>query len=386
MADRSPETSAGLGHRGGGEESAFRIVLDAVRDAPTKARRVLVLNVVAGVFAIAIAAIDNLGDGTGPVLRLAGLTIGFVGIFLITLAYILHHVSQDMSAACSRISFYRLEYRELHGIFRGLPVVAVVAAACLAAATAVYGVYAIEEPVLLIVVLLFAANLALAVRSVGQTSRFLYAHAREQAEAAERARAQAVEAQLAALQAQLNPHFLFNALNTVASLVRTDAPAAEAAVENLAEVLRRTLARTRRQWTTLREELDYLKAYVAIEQERWGQRLRVDWRVEPEALELPLPPMTLQPLVENALRHGIGNRIEGGRIEVSAERRNGRLTLAVRDNGVGFPARHREGTGLGNLRQRIRTLYGEDSQLTIESADAGTCVTVTLPIGDGGTG
>ncbi|HYR08835.1 MAG TPA: histidine kinase, partial [Longimicrobium sp.] len=138
------------------------------------------------------------------------------------------------------------------------------------------------------------------------STRFLYAHAREQAAAAERAQAEAADARLAALQAQMNPHFLFNALNTIASLVRTDARAAEATTENLAAILRRTLDRSRSTISTVEDEADYLRAYLAIEQERFGDRLSVEWQIDPAALPARIPPMTLQPLAENALKHGIG--------------------------------------------------------------------------------
>src|SRR5690606_10777589 len=143
--------------------------------------------------------------------------------------------------------------------------------------------------------------------------------------AAARAREAAAAAQLAALQAQLHPHFLFNALNTIASLVRTDARRAEATTENLARALRRTLVRSGRTHTTVAEERDFVCAYLAVEQERFGDRLDVAWAIEPATLPLRIPPMTLQPLVENALKHGIGERIEGGRVEIGARAAGGML-------------------------------------------------------------
>lgn len=245
--------------------SLTRLVVDMVRDAPTKVKMTLVLNALSS-----LAALVVIFWNTGGALNLAGwldrvaLLLGLLGIFLLTLAQVLHHVSQGNAAACGRWSFFRPRYEQLHRVFLALPVLAVLAALTLALAVGLYTPRAVERPILLVVVALFAAYLVWAVRSVALTSRFLYRHAREQAEAAARARAEAVEAQLAALQARLNPHFLFNALNTVASLVRTDGRAAEAAVENLAEVLRRTLDRSGRTWTTLRDELDYLQAYLAL--------------------------------------------------------------------------------------------------------------------------
>ncbi len=110
----------------------------------------------------------------------------------------------------------------------------------------------------------------------------------------------------------MNPHFLFNALNTVASLVRSNPRAAEHVVENLSDVLRMTLARSAERMGTVDDELRYVQAYLALEQERWGDRLRVEGDVGEDARRWPLPPLTLQPVVENALRHGIGSRLVGG--------------------------------------------------------------------------
>ena len=211
------------------------------------------------------------------------------------------------------------------------------------------------------------------------STRFLYLHAREQAAAAEHAQAEAAEARLAALQAQMNPHFLFNALNTIASLVRTDARAAEATTENLAAILRRTLDRSRSTLSTVEDEADYLRPYLAIEQARFGDRLSVEWQIDPAALAVRIPPMTLQPLAENALRHGIGGRLEGGRVRIAARRTDGVLRLEVEDDGAGFVRGAREGTGLGNLRARLATLYGDRASLDIEPLPRGTLATVQLP-------
>jgi signal transduction histidine kinase len=211
------------------------------------------------------------------------------------------------------------------------------------------------------------------------STRFLYTHAREQAAAAERAQAEAADARLHALQAQMNPHFLFNALNTIASLVRTDARAAEATTENLAAILRRTLDRSRSTVSTVEDEADYLRAYLGIEQERFGDRLRVEWEIDPASLPLRIPPMTLQPLAENALKHGIGGRLEGGRMRIAARRTDDRLQLEVEDDGAGFAVDARDGTGLGNLRARLATLYGDRAALTIHRLPRGARVTLDLP-------
>ena len=226
----------------------------------------------------------------------------------------------------------------------------------------------------MVLVLVFAARVTV------DSTRFLYLHAREQAAAAQRAQADAADARLHALQAQMNPHFLFNALNTIASLVRTDARAAEATTENLAAILRRTLDRSRSTLATVEDEADYLRAYLAIEQERFGDRVAVEWEMDPAALPLRIPPMSLQPLVENALKHGLGGRLEGGRIRIAARRTEGALRLEVQDDGAGLAGDAREGTGLGNLRARLATLYGDRASLVIQPLPRGTRVTVEIPV------
>ncbi len=231
---------------------------------------------------------------------------------------------------------------------------------------------AIATPVLLVLA-------ALAARDMIGATRALYAQAIDRDRAAERAEAAATAARLAALQAQTNPHFLFNALNTVASLVRTDTRRAEAAVENLADVLRRTLDRSRRPLSSVRDEVEYVRAYLAIEEERWGDALRVTWEVDPGALDLAMPTMGLQPLVENALKHGVGGRLDGGRIGIAITRDGPVLTVGVIDDGPGFPTVAARGNGLTNLERRLEALYGEDAELRVESSDGDTTVCIRLP-------
>jgi two-component system LytT family sensor kinase len=128
------------------------------------------------------------------------------------------------------------------------------------------------------------------------------------------------------------------------------------------------------------EEIDYLKAYLAVEQQRFGDRLSVEWSITPDTLRCSLPPLMLQPLVENALRHGLGARLEGGRLSIGVIRNNGHLELTVTDDGAGMPPRVTEGTGLGNLRRRLTTLYGDQARLTLETARPGTIVRLELPM------
>jgi signal transduction histidine kinase len=231
----------------------------------------------------------------------------------------------------------------------------------------------------IIVIVLVGVFAWYALQLVASTTRGLYEVARLKAERAARAETEASEARLAALQAQMNPHFLFNALNTVASLVRTDAVRAERAVENLAGVLRQTLRRSAHTMTTVDDEAGYVRAYLEVERERLGPRLQVTMAIEDATRACRIPTMSLQPLVENALTHAVGTRLEGGSIRVSARAAGARLVLTVDDTGGGFPAGYAPGTGLSNLRQRLQTIYGDAAQLVIASSDAGARVTIDLP-------
>jgi len=199
----------------------------------------------------------------------------------------------------------------------------------------------------------------LSIYMVFTSSRFLFSYAKQQASRVEKAQAEVAEARLAALQAQMNPHFLFNTLNTVAALVRTDAVRAEATVENLASVLRRTLDRSRHPLTTVGEEVDYVRDYLEIERERFGERLRVEWSIPDDLRSGEIPTMTLQPLVENSVKYGVGARIDGGRVDVRVRQDGEDLIIEVLDDGPGFRRGYSDGTGLGNLRRRLEVLFGE---------------------------
>ena len=216
-----------------------------------------------------------------------------------------------------------------------------------------------------------------------RASGYLMALSRRQAEATLSARAEAGEARLAALQAQMNPHFLFNALNTIAGQLARDPNEAEHTLESLAEVLRHTLYHNREVLTPLRRELDHVRAYLGVERARLKERLRVEWLLDEDLAERVLvPTMSLQPLVENAIKHGIGSRLEGGTIWIEVRRAPGVLTMAVADDGFGFVPNHQEGVGLTNLRQRLRVLHGEEAGLTIEDRDPGARVVISLPRGE----
>lgn len=191
-------------------------------------------------------------------------------------------------------------------------------------------------------------------------------------------------AQLQMLKMQLHPHFLFNTLHAVSTLVHSDPDAAERMIASLSELLRTTLAREQAQEVTLREELEFLAPYLEIEQTRLGDRLAVRTEVGPDTADALIPHLILQPLVENAVRHGIAPRREGGEIEISAARSDGSLRLVVRDNGRGMRSpgqmERPEGIGLANTRARLEQLYGAGQRFEVESApDRGTRIEITIP-------
>jgi len=198
--------------------------------------------------------------------------------------------------------------------------------------------------------------------------------------------AQLAEAQLEALQRQLHPHFLFNTLNTISALMHRDVHAADEMLVQLSDLLRLTLDRVGTQQVPLTDEVDFLRKYLEIEQTRFGDRLQVNIDVEPEVLDAPVPNLILQPLVENALRHGIGPRIGVGRVDVTASQSDGLLTMTVRDNGVGLSqdklnAFH-SGVGLSNTRSRLENLYGSRHRFEFQTPPGGgLLVTIVIPMG-----
>ncbi len=193
----------------------------------------------------------------------------------------------------------------------------------------------------------------------------------------------AAEARLAALRRQLNPHFLFNALHSLAVLVRNDPAAAQVAIEQLGELLRYTLAETDADEVPLSEEWRFTKTYLDLEQIRFGARLSVTDEVAPETLSHLVPTFTLQILAENAVRHGIGPIAAGGIVGIRSSVQNGTLTLQVSDTGGGVrtdSAGDRRGRGLRLLQERLMVLYGDRAGLVTRTVpDQGFTATVTLP-------
>ena len=191
-----------------------------------------------------------------------------------------------------------------------------------------------------------------------------------------------MSAKLQALQMQLNPHFLFNSLNAIAELIHSKPDDAERMVTRLSQLLRAALDTSDTQQVPLERELDFVRQYLEVEQVRFGPRLNVTLSIPPETLAAPVPSLILQPLVENAIRHGIEAQSRPGRIRVEASRDGEDLILIVSDNGIGLPAGglSREGIGLSNTRARLRELYREGGLMDLSSNPEGGCqVRIRLP-------
>jgi signal transduction histidine kinase len=193
---------------------------------------------------------------------------------------------------------------------------------------------------------------------------------------------QLTSAQLQVLKMQLQPHFLFNTLNAISELVHEDAEAADRMITRLGDLLRLSLDMSGEQEVPLRQELDFLTAYLEIEQTRFRDRLSIEMDIAPETLDACVPNLLLQPLVENAIKHGTGARAAAGHIAIATHQRNGSLRIEIRDNGRGLPhpAVLREGVGLRNTRARLVQLYGDSHDFTLRNAtDGGTVVSIEIP-------
>jgi sensor histidine kinase YesM len=223
-------------------------------------------------------------------------------------------------------------------------------------------------------------------------SIFLARERQARAEAAfqrERARVEATEhqfhlAQLKMLEAQIEPHFLYNTLANVISLVDADPAAAKRMVARLIDYLRHAAQAGGTGETTVGRQIELLQAYLDLMALRTNARLSYRVEMAPDVAALPLPPMLLQPLVENAIKHGLEPKVAGGQVCVGARREDSLLVLTVADNGLGFRTTRLDGTGglgLANLRARLESLYGARARMTIEDTQPGTMVTLALPIG-----
>ena len=197
-------------------------------------------------------------------------------------------------------------------------------------------------------------------------------------------RTELVQSQLEALKMQLHPHFLFNTLHSISALLTKDVDAARSMITRLGDFLRLTLENAGTQEVTLQQEMEFLNGYLEIERVRFQDRLTTLVNVDPLMLDVPVPNLILQPIVENAMRHAIATHADCGRIEITAMPRNGALHIEVRDNGPGLPVDHdtihlRKGVGLANTRARLERLYGADHLFELTNDPAGGLV-VTLEI------
>lgn len=200
---------------------------------------------------------------------------------------------------------------------------------------------------------------------------------------------QLARAELQNLKMQLHPHFLFNTLNTISVLMSRDTRAANGVLVRLSDLLRMTLDQSGTEEVSLKQELEFLQKYLEIEQTRFQDRLTVEMKVEPALLDARVPNLILQPLVENAIHHGVAPLLSAGRVEIEARREDGMIELRVRDNGPGLSltesAALKERVGLSNTRARLEQLYGPRHRFQMHNrAEGGVEVTVAFPFREGG--
>jgi two-component system, LytTR family, sensor kinase len=211
-----------------------------------------------------------------------------------------------------------------------------------------------------------------------------YREYRQRDLSASKLQAQLAEAQLRILRMQLHPHFLFNTLNTVSALIHRDVKAADRMLALLGDLLRDSFEKIGAQEVALKQEMGFLERYIEIEKTRFQDRLVVETRIASETLDALIPNLILQPLVENAIRHGIARRSGPGRIEVASWRENGMLAVRIRDDGPGLPegteAPPRHGVGLANSQARLEQLYGSHHRFELENREGGGLdVTLAVP-------
>jgi sensor histidine kinase YesM len=237
-------------------------------------------------------------------------------------------------------------------------------------------------------------------RSLGSVFSYMLENVRlqrkrqEQDQLAQELRLQSSRSELKALRAQINPHFLFNALNAIASLIHTDPARADAAVEQLAEVFRYTLRRSEHEWAPLDQELAFARAYLDVEQARFGKRLTYEIHADDTVARAHVPSMLLQTLVENAVKHGISRLRTPGRIDIHAVRSDGRISLEVRDTGPGLnadqlssgatasAAKGGESFGLRSVRERLHGHFGDKASLELRRENETTIARIDLPLVD----
>jgi sensor histidine kinase YesM len=219
----------------------------------------------------------------------------------------------------------------------------------------------------------------------GHLSRVRYA---EEEKTTAQLRSELVQARLQALKMQIQPHFLFNTLNSISSLVLTNPPQAHLMIAQLGDFLRLTLDYTEDQMVPLSEELRFLRSYLEIEQIRFSDRLTVSFDVEPEVLSIMVPHLVLQPIVENSIKHAVSRRRSGGLIEVRADKLANKLQIQIKDNGpddepkmINFKNDESLRTGLTNVQSRLKHFYGNDAGFEMSNSEkGGTTVTLVVPL------
>ncbi|HEX8250231.1 MAG TPA: histidine kinase [Pyrinomonadaceae bacterium] len=238
--------------------------------------------------------------------------------------------------------------------------------------------------VFVLVNLHFSVSIYWGVLGIYQAIRY-YRKYRERELQTSQLEARLAMSRLQVLKMQLHPHFLFNTLNAISELIYKDPESAERMIGDLSDLLRMSFQNLEVQEITLKQELEFLRKYLEIEQMRFHDRLKVEMKIAPETLDAQVPNMILQPLVENAIKHGLAPRSEGGKIEIGASRSNGHLQITVSDDGIGVPFNDvenlPEGVGLSNTRKRLRHLYGERHTFDLATAaeKSGLKVNLTIP-------
>jgi two-component system LytT family sensor kinase len=196
--------------------------------------------------------------------------------------------------------------------------------------------------------------------------------------------ARLTEARLAALTNQINPHFLFNTLNSIATLIRIDPESARGMIYRLSKILRRLLRKTEN-FSPLREEISFMDDYLAIEMVRFGEKLRFEKEIDPQTLDLPIPSMILQPIIENSIKHGLASKVDGGTVRVRAWLDGAKLNISIEDDGVGIEESKlgtlfESGIGVSNVNERLRVLFGPRYRMIVESKPGqGTQTLMEIP-------
>ena len=333
---------------------------------------------------------------------LAGFAIGLgVSVFqgegverpILVISVLFANVVGLTAMVCSVWLFPRLRGRS--GLLRfPLLVLALLSGAVLGslAVLGAYPLFVFREPRLAVAVVTLNSVLALVVGGVvlgyeemRQRLQDALREMREVRLVEARLREEAARAELAALQARINPHFFFNTLNTISALIEEDTRTAEELLETFADLFRYAFDAADPAPVPLRDEIAFTRGYLRIEQVRFGDRLRVAWDVEPDSLAVRVPGLILQPLIENAVGHGLAPRARGGRVDVSTGLDGGVLRIDVVDDGVGLSGDGegliRDGHGLGNIARRLRAFYGGRAALTLSGGrgGAGARARLTLP-------